>query len=101
MAKRSSRGLGRPEKINAHLRRPARTFVLPAPRVPDGPTISPSPFRKQAATEAPADLIPDNGQVERINRTIKNATAKRYFYDTTSSCEPTCATSSTPITSPD
>src|SRR5208282_4685859 len=25
-------------------RRPARTFVLPAPRVPDGLTITPSPF---------------------------------------------------------
>jgi hypothetical protein len=56
--------------------------VLPAPRVPDGLTITPSPFRKQAGTEAPADLIPDNGQVERMNRTIKDATVKRYFYET-------------------
>src|SRR5580692_5223906 len=62
-------------------RRPARTFVLPAPRVPDGLTITPSPFRKQAGTEAPADLIPDNGQVERMNRTIKDATVKRYHYE--------------------
>ena len=31
---------------------------------------------------APADLIPDNGQVERMNRTIKDATVKRYFYGT-------------------
>src|SRR6202046_50820 len=62
-------------------RRPARTFVLPAPRVPDGLTITPSPFRKQAGTEAPADLIPDNGQVERMNRTIKDATIKTYHYD--------------------
>ena len=50
-----------------------------APRVPDGLTITPSPFRKQAGTEAPADLIPDNGQVERMNRIIKDATVKRYF----------------------
>src|SRR5271168_2183975 len=51
-------------------RRPARTFVLPAPRVPDGLTITPSPFRKQAGTEAPADLIPDNGIVERFHKTV-------------------------------
>ena len=31
---------------------------------------------------APGDLIPDNGQVERMNRTIKDATVKRYFYET-------------------
>src|SRR6202044_1566227 len=63
-------------------RRPARTFVLPAPRVPDGLTISPSPFRKQADSKAPTDHIPDNGQVERLNRTIKDATVTRYFYET-------------------
>src|ERR1700689_2467703 len=63
-------------------RRPARTFVLPAPRVQDGLTISPSPFRKQADSKAPTDHIPDNGQVERMNRTIKDATVKRYFYET-------------------
>jgi hypothetical protein len=40
------------------------------------------PFRKQPDNEAPADLIPDNGQVERMNRTIKDATVKRYFYET-------------------
>jgi len=34
-------------------RRPARTFVLPAPRVPDGLTISPSPFREQPDKKAP------------------------------------------------
>jgi hypothetical protein len=62
--------------------RPARTFVLPAPRVPDGLTISPAPFREQADSKAPTDLIPDNGQVERMNRTIKDATVKRYFYET-------------------
>ena len=26
--------------------------------------------------------IPDNGQVERMNRTLKDATVKRYFYET-------------------
>jgi hypothetical protein len=55
--------------------------VLPAPRVPDGLTITPSPFRKQADSKAPTDHIPDNGQVERMNRTIKDATVKRYHYD--------------------
>ena len=43
-------------------RRPARTFVLPEPRVQDGLTISPSPFRKQADSKAPTNHIPDNGQ---------------------------------------
>ena len=56
--------------------------MLPAPRVPDGLTISPVPFRKQPDNEAPADLIPDNGKIERMNRTIKDATVKRYFYET-------------------
>ena len=60
-------------------RRPARTFVLPAPRVQDGLTISPSPFREQADSEAPTDHIPDNGQGERMNRTIKEATVKRFL----------------------
>jgi hypothetical protein len=45
-----------------------------------------SPYRrllqKQADTVAPTDLIPDSGQVERMNRTINDATAKRYFYET-------------------
>jgi hypothetical protein len=40
------------------------------------------PFGKQADGKAPTDLIPDNGQVERMNRTIKDATVKRYFYQT-------------------
>jgi hypothetical protein len=41
-------------KIRVHFnRRPARTFVLPAPRVPDGLTISPVPFRKQPDNETP------------------------------------------------
>jgi hypothetical protein len=31
----------------------------------------PLPFREQADGEAPTDLISDNGQVERMNRTIK------------------------------
>jgi Integrase core domain len=60
----------------------ARTFVLPAPRVPDGLTISPSPLRGTGGQRGAADLIPDNGIVERMNRTIKDATVKRYFYET-------------------
>jgi hypothetical protein len=27
-------------------------------------------------------IMPDNGQVERMNRTLKDATVKRYFYET-------------------
>jgi hypothetical protein len=40
------------------------------------------PFGQQVDSKAPTDLIPDNGQVERMNRTIKDATVKRYFYET-------------------
>jgi transposase InsO family protein len=40
------------------------------------------PFGQQADSKAPTDLIPDNGQVERMNRTLKDATVKRYFYET-------------------
>ena len=32
--------------------------------------MSPSPFRKQADSEAPKDLIPDNGIVERFHKTM-------------------------------
>jgi transposase InsO family protein len=32
--------------------------------------------------KAPAPIMPDNGQVERMNRTIKEATVKRFFYET-------------------
>jgi transposase InsO family protein len=39
------------------------------------------PFEEQADSKAPTDLIPDNGQVERMNRTIKQATVKRYHYE--------------------
>lgn len=40
-----------------------------------------------------------NGQVERMNRTIKEATVKRFHYETTTSSVATSATSSTPTTS--
>jgi hypothetical protein len=38
--------------------------VLPAPRVPDGLTISPVLFRKQADSKAPTNHIPDNGKLD-------------------------------------
>ena len=44
--------------------------MLPAPRVQDGLTISPSPFRKQADSKAPTNHIPDNGIVERFHKTV-------------------------------
>src|ERR1700735_4611966 len=52
-------------------RRPARTFVLPAPRVQDGLTISPSPSSEQADSKPPTDHIPDKGKVERPFRYIR------------------------------
>src|SRR5215210_2886660 len=36
---------------------------------------------EQPDEKGTADLIPDNGQVERMNRTIKDATVRRYHYD--------------------
>ena len=41
-----------------------------------------------------------NGQVERMNRTIKDATVKRYFYETHDQLRAHLQTSSTPTTSP-
>jgi hypothetical protein len=45
-------------------RRPARTFVLPAPRVPDGLTIS--PFSKNGRHQSAELIMPDNGKAERF-----------------------------------
>ena len=42
-----------------------------------------------------------NGQVERMNRTIKDATVKRYHYESHDSSLSISPTSSTPTTSPD
>src|SRR5208282_5120623 len=58
-----------------HLRAPG----APCPRWAHHNVVS---FRKQADSKAPRNHIPDNGQVERMNRTIKDATVKRYFYET-------------------
>ena len=41
-----------------------------------------------------------NGQVERMNRTLKDATVKRYTTKPTASCKPTSITSSRPTTTP-
>src|SRR3546814_3314734 len=51
------------------LSRPARTHVLPAPQNPDGLTIA--PIRRSAESQSATAFMPDNGQVERMNRTIK------------------------------
>jgi hypothetical protein len=54
--------------------------VLPVPHVPDGLTIR--PFQnKNSGHAGTTDHIPDNGQVERMNRTIKDATVKRFYYE--------------------
>lgn len=41
-----------------------------------------------------------NGQVERMNRTIKDATVKRFYYEATTNSAPISPTSSPPTTSP-
>jgi transposase InsO family protein len=56
--------------------------VLPAPRVQDGLTISPSPFRKQADSKAPTNHIPDNGQAERFVQTSMREWAYARAYST-------------------
>src|SRR3546814_12003387 len=61
------------------LSRPARTHVLPAPQNPDGLTIA--PIRRSAESQSATAFMPDNGQVERMNRTIKEATVKRFHYE--------------------
>jgi len=53
--------------------------VLPAPHVPDGRTIA--PVLRSAERQDAEIIMPDNGQVERMNRTLKDATVKRYDYD--------------------
>jgi hypothetical protein len=59
--------------------RPARTHVLPAPHVPDGLTIA--PIRRSAERQGAEAIMPDNGQLERMNHTLKEATVRRYHYD--------------------
>ena len=48
---------------------------LSAARVRLAPLYRRLPFREQADSKAPTDLLPDNGQVERMNRTIQDARA--------------------------
>src|SRR5215208_6969334 len=60
--------------------RPARTDVLPTPHVPDGLTIT--PIRRSAERHGAETIMPDNGHVEKMNRTIKDATVKRFDYET-------------------
>jgi hypothetical protein len=75
------------------LGRPARTLVLPAPQNPDGLTIAPTRRSDESSADA---FIPDKGQ--GMNRTIKDATVERYFYETHDQLR---TTSSTLTTSPD
>ncbi|OWK19846.1 hypothetical protein AJ88_37910 [Mesorhizobium amorphae CCBAU 01583] len=51
------------------------------PHVPDGLTIRPLSQRRTAGRIGTKDHIPDNGQVERMNRTIKDATVRRFYYE--------------------
>jgi hypothetical protein len=50
-------------------RRPARTHVLPVPRVPDGLTIA--LVRRSAEREGTEAIMPDNGMVERFNSRVQ------------------------------
>ena len=40
-----------------------------------------APPLDQLDEKGTADIMPDNGQVERMSRTIKDATVRRYHYD--------------------
>jgi len=52
--------------------------MLPVPHIPDGLTIA--LIRRSAGPQGTEAIIPDNGQVERLNRTLKDATVRRYRY---------------------
>jgi hypothetical protein len=47
---------------------------------PDGLTIAQSHTEPAGHRDTTA-YMPDNGQVERMNRTIKDATVKRFYYE--------------------
>ena len=49
--------------------------MVPAPRVPDGLTVTPSPFWKQAGTEAPRISYRINGVADLIWLSAKEARA--------------------------
>jgi hypothetical protein len=69
-------------------RRPARTFVLPAPRVPDGLTIILLP--KEWAEHHRAEIImPDNGICERFHRPVLDEGPRIIVPDMDSSESPT------------
>ncbi len=70
--------------------------MLPVPHVPDGLTIA--LIRRSAERQGTEAIMPDNGQVERMNRTIKDATVERYPYDTHDQLGPTCSSSWMPTT---
>ena len=84
LAAHPSRSQGRPDnelELSAHVYSdgvPA-LHVLPVPRVPDGLTIARS-RSGPAGHRGTAAYMPDNGQVERMNRTLKDATVRRYHY---------------------
>src|SRR3981189_899802 len=61
---------------------PARTFVLPAPRVPDGLTISLSPLRGTGGQQGADGSQPDNGKAERFVQTSLREWAYARAYDT-------------------
>ncbi len=53
--------------------------MLPVPRVPDGLTIAQS-HTEPAGHRGTTAYMPDNGQAERMNRTVKEATIKAFHY---------------------
>ena len=53
--------------------------MLPVPHIPDGLTIA--LIRRSAGPQGTEAIIPDNGQVERLNRTLKDVTVKRFHYE--------------------
>jgi hypothetical protein len=55
--------------------------VLLVPLVPDGRTIAPIRIRI-SRTQGTEGIMPDNGQIERMKRTLKDAEVKRFHYET-------------------
>jgi transposase InsO family protein len=97
-----------PYKIHIVLTENGVQFTFP-PRYADGPTASYMTHMfdmrcRENGIEHRLTKIKHpwtNGQVERMNRTIKEATVKRYHYDRHEQLEATSQTSSTPIITAD
>ena len=71
MMARGRHGTCKAKLSSCLFRRPARTCVLPVPRVPDGLTIAQS-HTEPAGHRGTTAYMPDNGMVERFNGRVSS-----------------------------